>query len=280
MSTPHKKTIHSSSSSRTPNDLILHYTRKDTGPSKKHQQRVGTTNDRSAIKSTTLKNFFVNKKEQDELMAACSAGDVDKVKQLLMHTQPPLNPDRIRDSKLRSPLLIACASGKADLVRLLVKFGADVNNPVGDIVGNSPLDLAVVSNNVDTVLALLESGATIPRPIEFSKYPTGSHCPIPIPHRLGRSPLDLARSRLDLIARYNHSQNNDFYKQVVQIIKLLKYFAVKVPQNENTCMSAPAEQLDELVTKLSSIEIKECTHEHGDDLIKDLDSIISRLRLA
>jgi ankyrin repeat protein len=75
-----------------------------------------------------------------------------------LHTQPPLNPDQIRDDKLRSPLLIACASGKADLVRLLVKHGADVNNPVGDIIGNRPLDLAVVSNNVDTVVALLELG--------------------------------------------------------------------------------------------------------------------------
>jgi ankyrin repeat protein len=75
-----------------------------------------------------------------------------------LHTQPPLNPDQIRDDKLRSPLLIACASGKADLVRLLVNNGADVNNPVGDIIGNRPLDLAVVSNNVDTVVALLELG--------------------------------------------------------------------------------------------------------------------------
>lgn len=80
------------------------------------------------------------------------------VQLLLKNTKPMLNPDMIRDSKLRSPLLIACAAGRADLVRLLISYGADVNNPVGDIIGNRPLDLAVISNNVETVLALLEAG--------------------------------------------------------------------------------------------------------------------------
>lgn len=64
----------------------------------------------------------------------------------------------MRDSKLRTPLLVACAGGKADVVRLLIRWGADVNNPMGDIIGNKPLDLAVISSNVDTVLAVLEAG--------------------------------------------------------------------------------------------------------------------------
>ena len=77
---------------------------------------------------------------------------------LLAHTKPNVNPDMVRDSKLRTPLLVACAAGKADVVRVLIRWGADVNNPVGDVIGNKPLDLAVISNNFDTVLALLEAG--------------------------------------------------------------------------------------------------------------------------
>ncbi|KAI9310847.1 hypothetical protein BX666DRAFT_1868985 [Dichotomocladium elegans] len=105
-----------------------------------------------------LKNIFINSREREELMSACSRGDVDKVNHILTYTNPNLNPDMVRDSKLRTPLLVACAAGKADVVRLLIRWGADVNNPMGDILGNKPLDLAVVSSSVDTVLAVLEAG--------------------------------------------------------------------------------------------------------------------------
>ncbi|KAI8991215.1 hypothetical protein BDF20DRAFT_809696, partial [Mycotypha africana] len=99
--------------------------------------------------STRLKDVFINSKEREELMSACAKGDLPKV---------GLNPDLIRDSKLRTPLLVACAAGQAAIVRQLIRYGADVNNPIGDIVGNKPLDLAVISNDVDTVLGLLEAG--------------------------------------------------------------------------------------------------------------------------
>ncbi len=78
--------------------------------------------------------------------------------QLLEKHKPHLDPDRIRDSKLRTPLLIASAKGHAEVIKAFIEWGADVNNPMGDIVGNRPLHLAVVSNNVDAVLALLEAG--------------------------------------------------------------------------------------------------------------------------
>ncbi|KAI9305014.1 hypothetical protein BJ944DRAFT_162520 [Cunninghamella echinulata] len=140
-------------SSRTPNDILLHKTiHSNINKSGQKKNRQQTTH------STKLKNLFINGKERDELMDACCQGDVNKVQLLLKNTKPMLNPDSIRDSKLRSPLLIACAAGRADLVRLLISYGADVNNPVGDIIGNRPLDLAVISNNVETVLALLEAG--------------------------------------------------------------------------------------------------------------------------
>ncbi|KAI8885691.1 hypothetical protein K501DRAFT_179171 [Backusella circina FSU 941] len=129
-------------SSKTPNDVLLHKTNK----SRMKQTLTSQV-------STRLKDMFINSKQREELMTACS-----KVSHLLEQNNPGLNPDLVRDSKLRTPLLVACAAGQAAVVRTLVRWGADVNNPMGDIVGNKPLDLAVISNDVDTVLALLEAG--------------------------------------------------------------------------------------------------------------------------
>lgn len=81
-------------------------------------------------------------------------------------TTPKLVPDLIRDSKMRTPLLVACAAGNADVVKVLMEYGADPNCLTGDIVGNKPLDLAVISNSVDTVIALLDAG-TIPPPTRY-----------------------------------------------------------------------------------------------------------------
>jgi ankyrin repeat protein len=80
------------------------------------------------------------------------------VRSLLETTTPKLVPDLIRDPKMRTPLLVACAAGRTDVVKVLIEFGADPNCPTGDIVGNKPLDLAVISNNVETVIALLDAG--------------------------------------------------------------------------------------------------------------------------
>ncbi|EIE85156.1 hypothetical protein RO3G_09866 [Rhizopus delemar RA 99-880] len=121
-------------SARKPNDLLSHY------------KVTKSTIRKEVDKSSKIKRILNLTKEQEDLMNACSNNDVSK------------DPDRIRDSKLRTPLLIASASGNTELVKILIKYGADVNNPVGDIVGNTPLHLAVVSNNVDTVLTLLENG--------------------------------------------------------------------------------------------------------------------------
>jgi ankyrin repeat protein len=93
------------------------------------------------------------------------------VRALLDATTPKLVPDLIRDSKMRTPLLVACAAGNADVVKVLVEHGADPNCLTGDIVGNKPLDLAVISNSVDTVIALLNAGMIcVPRKVFISTY--------------------------------------------------------------------------------------------------------------
>lgn len=57
---------------------------------------------------------------------------------------------------------------------------------------------------------------------------------------------------------------------VQQIVKLLRYFTVEPS-------AGPAQELDELTARLSSIGIQE--REQEKDLIKDLGSVISRLKL-
>lgn len=142
---------------------------------------------------------------------------------LLEEKKTGLNPDLIRDSKLRTPLLVACAAGKASIVRQLIRWGADVNNPMGDIVGNKPLDLAVISNNVDTVLALLENGAKINNYANDKNITINSDDGLPLPVRLraaSRTPLDLANSRLELLIKQSESEQivkKETMKQVVEV---------------------------------------------------------------
>lgn len=131
------------------------------------------------------------------------------VTHLLEEKKTGLNPDLIRDSKLRTPLLVACAAGQAAVVRQLIRYGADVNNAMGDIVGNKPLDLAVISNNVDTVLALLEAGAKVSNYAEQSKMQADDGLPLTVRLRAAtRTPLDLANSRLDLLIKQSEESKS------------------------------------------------------------------------
>ncbi|KAI8974685.1 hypothetical protein BDB01DRAFT_728691, partial [Pilobolus umbonatus] len=122
---------------KTPKDVLLH----GRIPAKKGK-----------LSTNMIRDIFVNTKQRDELMTACAKGD------LQTDRRNNINPDLIRDCKLRTPLLVACAAGQAAIAETLIQWGADVNNPVGDIVGNKPLELAVISNSVDTVIVLLKAG--------------------------------------------------------------------------------------------------------------------------
>lgn len=222
-------------SSRTPNDVLRHRISRNTPSSvTKH-----TYNTRS---STRLKDIFVNSKEREELMTACSKGDLPKGKptshyyfyanckylvvELLEDKKTGLNPDLIRDSKLRTPLLVACAAGQADIVRQLIKWGADVNNAMGDIVGNKPLDLAVISNDVDTVLVLLEAGAKVAQ-FNDTANQIQPDDGLPLQTRLRaarRTPLDLANSRLDLLLKQAEMSETDTKSETMR--QVLKVFVL------------------------------------------------------
>ncbi|KAI8092382.1 ankyrin repeat-containing domain protein [Gilbertella persicaria] len=241
-------------SSKTPNDILKRIT--------PHTISKNETNHKKTT-STRLKDVFINSKEREELMTACSKGDLPKVTYLLEQKKAGLNPDLIRDSKLRTPLLVACAAGQAAVVRQLVRWGADVNNPTGDIIGNKPLDLAVISNDVDTVLALLEAGAKIRNHAGSTDMQTRLRAAT-------RTPLDLANSRLDLLIHQSKSTgsvNQATMDQVLKIIELLKHFL----PNDTV-------QLDELTSQLSSIDIDK-KQDQDVFIMQSLKDVISKIKI-
>ncbi|CAO3681046.1 unnamed protein product [Rhizopus stolonifer] len=230
-------------SARGPNDLLSHKTTK-------------TAIHKKTNKPTKLKESFKLTKEQQDLMTACLDNDLFAVSDLLEKHQHSLDPDRVRDSKLRTPLLVASAKGNTEIVKELIKWGADVNNPVGDIVGNKPLHLAVISNNFDTVLTLLEAGAKT-RPDSNQAFDVNQL----------RAPLSLATSRLDMLMNQATNSKSRSLDQVMKIINLLKHYS---SDNDNN-------GLDELTNKISSLDIDSVENE---DILNSLRQVIENMRIS
>jgi ankyrin repeat protein len=215
-------------SSRTPNDILLRRVTRSSTSSNTISKKDSITNMKT---STRLKDIFINNKQREELPRGksnivytlqCTIINFPRVvTYLLEEKKAGLNPDLIRDHKLRTPLLVACAAGQAAVVRQLIRWGSDVNNAMGDIVGNKPLDLAVISNNVDTVLALLEAGAKI-SPSNNINVQADDGLPLPVRLRAAtRTPLHLANSRLDMLIKQSEQSTlikSDTIDQVLQVL--------------------------------------------------------------
>ncbi|KAI8089864.1 ankyrin repeat-containing domain protein [Halteromyces radiatus] len=110
------------------------------------------------------------------LLDACARKTVDDVHTILSTADPSINPDLIRDKYLRTPLHIACSrqddhTEATAITKLLIQYGADVNNGVGDIDGFQPMHMAVLAGNYHCVLLLLEEGANIPASDPFRLTP-------------------------------------------------------------------------------------------------------------
>ncbi|CAO3695039.1 unnamed protein product [Rhizopus stolonifer] len=197
------------------------------------------------------------------------------VEQLLESYKPHLNPDRIRDSKLRTPLMLACMKGHTEVIKVLLRWGADVNNPMGDIVGNRPLHMAVTSNNFDAVLVLLEAGAKI-RPEESETFASDDGLPSAIREKnLSTAPLDLATSKLNALMKQVNTRNRAHSMgQVLKIINLLKHYS----------SGKESVDLDELTKKISGMRIEPEKKTVGEDedflVMKNLKDVIEKMKIA
>lgn len=112
-----------------------------------------------------------------ELLAAVKTGDVRRVAALLARGAPV---DVREDHARRTPLMLAALDGRRDLLRLLLRSGADVN--AQDASGQSALLLAVVNGSLQIVRDLIAAGARV-----------GTD------PRANPIPLAVARKRIDLV---------------------------------------------------------------------------------
>ncbi|KAK7489802.1 hypothetical protein BaRGS_00018984 [Batillaria attramentaria] len=92
----------------------------------------------------------------DALHKACWSGDQNTVKVLLCTSVSVQDKDIVFD---RTPLHVACETGKTDIATLLISLDADVN--VKDNDGDTPLHIACGNGNTQTALLLIQHHADI-----------------------------------------------------------------------------------------------------------------------
>lgn len=84
------------------------------------------------------------------LCLACQTGNLEMVRCLVEANGADVHTD------CDSPLLWACNGGHADIVKLLVRCGANVN-----VLGGHPLRIAIRSGAQDVIQFLLENGSIV-----------------------------------------------------------------------------------------------------------------------
>lgn len=103
---------------------------------------------------------------QDELVAAAETGEFAKVKQFLAKGADPNgpSPEALKHGARFTPLGMAVSGGKAAVVRVLLKAGADLNRRMffkNDKVGEAPVFIAIARDRVDCLDVLLKAGAKV-----------------------------------------------------------------------------------------------------------------------
>jgi hypothetical protein len=123
-------------------------------PAVSHAEQMSALSQRSNVAARSSAEAFARRQaESGALLAAAARGDSPKATQLLSQA------DFIdeRDDEGRTPLLLAVAGGRLDMVRLLLEHGADPN--AADRSGLTPLAQARQKGYVEIAAALTHAGA-------------------------------------------------------------------------------------------------------------------------
>ncbi|XP_077024891.1 ankyrin repeat domain-containing protein 54 isoform X1 [Tamandua tetradactyla] len=195
------------------------------------------------------------------LRDSANANDVETVQQLLEDGVDPC----AADDKGRTALHFASCNGNDQIVQLLLDHGADPNQRDG--LGNTPLHLAACTNHVPVITTLLRGGMwSLPLvpPFFFTSIPSMSSLPasagarVDALDRAGRTPLHLAKSKLNILQE-GHSQCLEAVRlEVKQIIQMLREYLEHLGRREQR------ERLDDLCTRLQMTSTKEQVDEVTD----------------
>ncbi|CAD7677160.1 unnamed protein product [Nyctereutes procyonoides] len=194
------------------------------------------------------------------LRDSANANDVETVQQLLEDGTDPC----AADDKGRTALHFASCNGNDQIVQLLLDHGADPNQRDG--LGNTPLHLAACTNHVPVITTLLRGGMCslplrpplLPSPSTVLTPPAPSGARVDALDRAGRTPLHLAKSKLNILQE-GHSQCLEAVRlEVKQIIQMLREYLERLGRHEQR------ERLDDLCTRLQMTSTKEQVDEVTD----------------
>lgn len=120
-------------------------------------KRTASTRRRSSVRGTSVFEK-TNEKGETQLHIACIKGDISAVEKLLSSNHPT----NIRDNYGWSPLHEAANHGYVDIAELLLKHGANVNDPGGTFCkGVTPLHDAAYCGHFSIMQLLMQHGATV-----------------------------------------------------------------------------------------------------------------------
>ncbi|XP_034843435.1 ankyrin repeat domain-containing protein 54 isoform X1 [Mirounga leonina] len=194
------------------------------------------------------------------LRDSANANDVETVQQLLEDGADPC----AADDKGRTALHFASCNGNDQIVQLLLDHGADPNQRDG--LGNTPLHLAACTNHVPVITTLLRGGMCslplCPPPLPSCHlcllWPAPAGARVDALDRAGRTPLHLAKSKLNILQE-GHSQCLEAVRlEVKQIIQMLREYLERLGRHEQR------ERLDSLCTRLQMTSTREQVDEVTD----------------
>ena len=160
------------------------------------------TNSDGRPKRSRIKKIKTNELGETPLHRACIEGDVKRAHKLLQDGHP-INP---RDHCGWLPIHEAANHDHADIVRLLVEAGADLNDPGGEKCGGTtPLHDACNNCNVQVIQVLLQMGA------DACKFDQD-----------GNTPLDCLRNWRQRVKQLSEEEAAVFHKTVQLLEERMK----------------------------------------------------------